>query len=436
MGENVAAEPLWLRWAIFFVCAAARSGVNITESRSSFLIGVIYMLLSAYVHSLSRSCRHFALLYLLLFLLSAPWPHQALPCPGEWLRPLTTAAAHWTGRAVFGLPPGFTAALHSDSTGLYLHLFNLLPVSLLLLAVLQAKPLRRALPGRTAVAVLRNLLAYQLLIYGWDKLFKSQFYLPEPNTLYTKLGEFTPDLLYWSSLGISRPYVMALGLLELLAAGLLLIPAVRRAGAVLAGLIMAQVVLVNFCFDVSVKVFSLFLLALSALLALLREERGRIGIMPGVRTLLRLSVVLILVADSLSPYLAARNFNDDAAPRPALHGAYEVAYFIRNGDSLPPLTTDTFRWRRAFVHRRGYFIIQQMNDDMHDLELSYDPDSAVIWLSAPEDSTETAWDYQWDGHMLRLQGWFGRDSVSVGMQHLAQKALPLLQPAFHWTTDP
>ena len=37
-------------------------------------------------------------------------------------------------------------------------------------------------------------LALQLLQYGFDKVFKHQFYLPEPNTLYTPLGLLPPDL--------------------------------------------------------------------------------------------------------------------------------------------------------------------------------------------------------------------------------------------------
>ena len=34
------------------------------------------------------------------------------------------------------------------------------------------------------------------------------------------------------------------------------------------------------------------------------------------------------------------------AIKPALHGLYEVETFTRNGENLPPLTSDSSRWRR------------------------------------------------------------------------------------------
>ncbi|MBL0144471.1 MAG: hypothetical protein IPP48_00540 [Chitinophagaceae bacterium] len=60
-----------------------------------------------------------------------------------------------------------------------------------------------------------------LLKYGLDKIFKTQFYLPEPNTLFTTVGHLDKDILFWSTMGSSHLYNTITGCIEILAAVLL-----------------------------------------------------------------------------------------------------------------------------------------------------------------------------------------------------------------------
>ncbi|MBL0334556.1 MAG: hypothetical protein IPP73_04285 [Chitinophagaceae bacterium] len=86
-------------------------------------------------------------------------------------------------------------------------------------------------------------------------------------------------------------------------------------------------------------------------------------------------------------YVKTGNYNDDLDPRPPFHGAWEVTNFIRNNDTLPPILTDKTRWKRVFVHRKGYLIIQGMNDGMQDFKLVTDT-IQKRWLAEDEAGKE------------------------------------------------
>ncbi len=109
-------------------------------------------------------------------------------------------------------------------------------------------------------------LSLQLFKYGFDKLFLNQFYFPEANTLYTRLGFIEKDLLFWSTMGASKSYSIFSGVIEIIPAILLLYRRTRLIGALISFSVLTNVVAINFGFDITVKLFSIFLLFLSFLI--------------------------------------------------------------------------------------------------------------------------------------------------------------------------
>lgn len=75
-------------------------------------------------------------------------------------------------------------------------------------------------------------LALILFKYGFDKVFKAQFYLPEPNILFTRFGDLDKDILFWSTMGTSYSYSIILGFIEIGVALLLLISRTKKIGAI------------------------------------------------------------------------------------------------------------------------------------------------------------------------------------------------------------
>lgn len=108
--------------------------------------------------------------------------------------------------------------------------------------------------------VVRYALASTLLGYGMVKLLATQFPPPALDRLVEPLGQMSPMGLVWTFMGASRPYELISGGLEVLGGALLLFRRTTTLGALVSIAVLTNIVLLNFCYDVPVKLFSTTLL--------------------------------------------------------------------------------------------------------------------------------------------------------------------------------
>jgi hypothetical protein len=232
-------------------------------------------------------------------------------------------------------------------------------------------------------------LSLQLMRYGANKLFKHQFYLPEPNTLFTRVGNLDRDILYWTSMGTSYEYNVFMGIVEILPAVLLLIPRFRFAGLLVSVGVLSNVLAVNIGFDITVKCFSAFLLFLSVfgLFPYKNKIKFLFGYQPEemesqqlksakstgslLNRFIPIFAVLFIFAETLYPYVLSGNFNDDLAPRPFLHGVYK---------SVEPITHPK-QLAYVFIHRRGYLIFQNASEVQIDYQFQLFPKQYLLMLT-------------------------------------------------------
>jgi hypothetical protein len=301
----------------------------------------------------------------------------------------------------------------------------------------------------------RYYLALQLFLYGFNKVFKCQFFLPEPNTLYTLVGETPKDLLFWSAMGSSYFYTVFGGVMEVLAASLLLFRKTYLLGSLMAFGILSNVLAINLGFNISVKLYASFFLFLSFTLILpylqslytffIQQKFIKSTLwIPAFSTkkrqiqysLIKTISIWLLLFEALVPYFQVNNFNDDAQERSLFHGAYVVTSFVENTLPIPPLSTFTKRWKRVFVHRRGYFIVQTMDDKMQDYKFQYDLATQQFSL----EHTETLIEYQLEytttttGNLI-LSGNLEGQNIQARLTTVDWKQLPLLKQDFNWTID-
>ncbi|MEP6701310.1 MAG: hypothetical protein ABJA85_08335, partial [Bacteroidota bacterium] len=176
----------------------------------------------------------FLFVYILLFILTLSFPHPYIPDLPSLIAPFFEQIVQWAGDKIFKIKHPYTSQLISDSTGLYIHLLLLFVYSFVITIVWTIIDKRKksySILSYWFRVFVSYYLAYYLLSYGLNKLFKWQFYLPEPNTLFTTLGNTYRDLLYWSTMGTSHSYNIFLGSLEIIAAVMLLFRKTRLGGS-------------------------------------------------------------------------------------------------------------------------------------------------------------------------------------------------------------
>ena len=115
---------------------------------------------------------------------------------------------------------------------------------------------------------LRYILAAALLVYGLLKVKWSanQFPIIFESRMDQTWGDTSPMRLVWNFMGVSRPYTVFGGLGELIAGLLLVFRRTSIWGAIAAIAVMSNVVMLNFCYDVPVKILSVHLLVIGLML--------------------------------------------------------------------------------------------------------------------------------------------------------------------------
>ncbi len=352
--------------------------------------------------------------------------------------------------------------LLSDSKALSIHSFFLICLSFLLACIWE---LYERFVSKNALnytklnywffVILRYYLSLVLLQYGFAKLFKTQFYLPEPNTLFTPLGFLDKDILYWSAIGSSKFYTIFGGFLEVVVAILLLFRRTYVLGSLLSVLLVSHIIAINIGFNISVKLFSSFLFLISCILVSPQLKAlfyfffsqkvislKQISISYTTRKaklvyfFLKSVVLIWLGIMSLYPYFLKGNFDDDTVKRPKLHGAYRIIsneLKNRQEDSTNYflLPKDT---KRIFIHRKNYLITQSENDEFVDYKITYKPNQIQVYSSyssyLPTRKTDFTYIFVNDSIVE-----FKSDWQQIRLQKIDWKNLPLLNDNLHWTVD-
>jgi hypothetical protein len=180
--------------------------------------------------------------------------------------------AHRTAEWCFGMEgPLIPPRGSGDTTMSYLLLLDWFVLALLMATVWTV--LVRRVPRRDASidllrSFLRYVLAFAMLQYGLSKvsLDRNQFAELAQWRLDKTWGDSSPMGLVWGFMGASRPYTIFAGLGEVVAAVLLIWRHTALLGAIVAIGVMTNVVMLNYCYDVPVKIYSTHLLVMGVLI--------------------------------------------------------------------------------------------------------------------------------------------------------------------------
>jgi uncharacterized membrane protein YphA (DoxX/SURF4 family) len=389
-----------------------------------------------------------------------PFPLTFVPYAGEVYEGVWRLFIPWVGAHILHLPDPITIFTNGsgDTTFDYVKMGTMLALAVLG-ALVWSLADRRRRNYETAHhwlrVWLRYYVAYMMFIYGFAKVFHLQMPSPYLSQLVQPFGDKSPMGLAWSYIGYSKAFSAFTGWAEVIAGLFLLFRRTTLLGAVLSAIVAANIVAINFCFDVPVKLFSSFLLLVS--LFLMAPDVKRLAnlfvlnkpVQPKIyrnylsKRWLRISavvlkslfIIFILYSQVESSANGTKRYGDGRA-KPPLFGIYNTELLVRNHDTIPPLTTDTTRWRQLIIQYEKSAHLKLMNDSLKPLNFIVDTTlKTATVFSRTDTSRKSVLHYTADSAYLTLTGVLDNDSVTYRLRKFDHRSFRLLSRGFRWVNE-
>lgn len=265
---------------------------------------------------------------------------------------------------------------------------------------------------------LRYLVGVVMCVYGGLKVVPVQFPTPAAEDLLRPLGDRSPMALLWAFMGTSPAYTVFSGVGELIGGALLFWRRTTTLGALILIGVLANVVMLNFAYDVPVKrAATLLLIAAVGLASRDASRLARILILdlptaPGheppfaagprmrlVRRVLKPLIVVLAIAGPLGAALALRRSQTTKGP---LDGVYSVERFVCDGTERPPLRTDAIRWWRVVIGDRGSVVVESASGRCERFRPTVNDREGTLTLTTADGSSSMRFRYENTTAQLRL----------------------------------
>ncbi len=413
-----------------------------------------------------------------------PFPLNAIPWLGGHLSKgvkwLWEGPTLWVGHQVVGIEGeifrGMTGS--GDTTFDYLKLLLTMVLAIAITIVWSLVDRRRKAYPRAArwlIVGCRVYLGIVLLTYGFFKVIPTQFTTPGLDRLLQTYGSSSPMRITWTFMGLSPAYTVFSGLMEAIPGLLLFFRRTRLLGALLAVAVTTNVVMINYCFDVPVKLFSSNLLAMAIALVLLDTRRliafflgNRPAPAPDLPPLFvskRWNLAAILVGillagstiwEGISNGIEGYNTWGAGRPKPEIWGIHDVETFRLDGEELPPLTTDDVRWMALVIDgalpievedfsQPGRITIQRMNGTLRNASVHLDESAGTISVlpksyqnieEVPEGELTDILHYERpEPGRLLVRGTFDGHAIEVTLVERSPDEMQLITRGFHWINE-
>lgn len=408
--------------------------------------------------SAKRLLFRFVCAYFVLY--NLPFPLEYIPFT-DWLvgpyLELWQALVPRVGKHVFGVSITVVTNGSGDTTYDYVLTFCyavLATVATLAWTLLDRKRGDYARLHEWLRIYVRFSLAAAMVSYGVIKVFPSQFPAPTLDRLLQPFGDASPMGLLWTFMGASKSYEIFSGAAEMLGGLLLIARRTTLLGALVSIGVMGNVVMLNFSYDVPVKLYSSHLLLMAVFLALPDLRRlanlfifnrpvepaeirplfrrvwlNRVALACG--TLLLLGITGLALSQSAG---AALDRGPNSSP---FYGIWNVEELEVDGKARPPLLSDGSRWQRLIFDVPSRLAVQLMNQSRERYGLNLDLQKKVFELSKREDPKwKSALSYKHAGPgLLALEGKFDGHQIRARLRRAEIPKFRLVDRGFHWINE-
>jgi len=307
------------------------------------------------------------------------------------------------------------------------------------------------------LVVVRYYVGITMLSYGFFKVIKLQFPYPTFGRLMEPYGNSSPMGLAWTFMGYSAGYNWFTGIAELSCGILLFFRKTSALGAVVTLVVAGNIMAINYCFDVPVKLLSTSLVIMSLFLILKDTKRfsdfflfNRAATPSDITphrfrkkwknitlNVVKYALIAYTVIFDLYGALKAEKEFGSKAPKSPLYGLYSVQKFIINKDTLKPLITDFKRWNKIAIDGPEYAFIKYMNDTTQYLSAKLDTTKRTLVMYPFTDSVDR---YHFNyarptKDSLTLIGTYKSDSIKIMFHRDDVSKFPLMKRGFHWVSE-
>lgn len=305
---------------------------------------------------------------------------------------------------------------------------------------------------------LRYVLAIVMFTYGIDKLIPSQMPYPGVMDDLTPLGDFTRFTILWSFMGVAPGYMILTGSMEIIGSIFLLNRRTTAAGCLILLVMLVNIVALNIFYNVQVKFFSTQLLAYCLFLlypylkniiaffflgkpVALTERYYRLR-RPGWHNSLFAVLMLIYLLGTLPFAIEVNRRYHRHLVNGSQEKIYDVSAFVSK-DTVPPLETDTLRWKRCLFATSHYppFVPFVVIFNMRDEKDYYGcfTDSSKKTMIFKDDGDSLRWpvfrySYPAGDRLLLVGKWKGRD-VNILLQYHTTDSMSLNKERIKWVQD-
>lgn len=279
----------------------------------------------------------------------------------------------WTGKHLFHIPYTIISPYdgqHNDRAYIYLLYFIMATVAVLgaiIWSMLDRKKTNYQTLYYWLTVIVRYYLAFTLFLFALEKFFKMQFPDLGYYTLTEQLGDMSPMSLAWAFFGYSYGYNIFMGLAESTAL-LLLFRRTTTLGALLTIVTLANVMAVNYNYDVHAKMYptALFLMAFFLLFKDLKRLMrffftGQAISLPVIKApefkkrwmniskvVLKVLVIGYFTVLPVMDYIGyTKNAEERGKAKSEISGVYDVDTYVTNKDTLS--IDDPFRWKQIVI---------------------------------------------------------------------------------------
>ena len=301
------------------------------------------------------------------------------------------------------------------------------------------------------IVLARYYVALTMLVYGFAKIFVGQFPDLGYYSLEHKFGDMSPMGVLWTFMETSRAYTFFGGLMEVTGGLLLLSRRTKTFGALFSLTVMMNVAMLNYAYDVPVKIFSTHIVLLCFFILTYEWKKlyyffilhktetlnyNKLRVRKKWMLITLRSVKWLLIAYALYAFLLKPLMNQSNEKVP-LEGVYTTEEFILNNDTLPPNPTDSVRWNKMYIAYSAGLNVIRKEDQFSWYTTIIDSLQKTILLHKSDDTAVAYAQFKYDlkKDTLFLSGKIQSDSAKIIFIRKTKEDYPLLNRGFHWINE-